>query len=174
MKKIAMLVTQDFEDSEARLPLEAVKNAGFHLEIIAPRVDQTLKGKKGKFSLKSDLAIASARAEDYDLLIIPGGHSPESLRTEPGAVEFVRAFGRTGRPIAAVCHGPQLLISAELTKGRKMTCYKSVAVDLKNSGALYEDSPLVVDGPFITSRQPEDLPQFCEAILEALRQPAHP
>lgn len=172
MKRIAMLVTQEFEDSEARQPFEAVKQAGFQVAVLSPQAGEHLTGKAGEFSLTSDLAVSWARAEDYDMLIIPGGHSPESLRLEKGAVEFVKAFAATDRPIAAVCHGPQLLISAGVTKGRKMTCYESVAVDLKNSGAVYEDSPLVVDGSFITSRKPADLPQFCQAILEALREPA--
>ncbi|MFN8607238.1 MAG: type 1 glutamine amidotransferase domain-containing protein [Vulcanimicrobiota bacterium] len=172
MKKIAMLLTQDFEDSEARKPLEALREADFQVIVISPQAGQTLKGKKGEFSLQSDLSISEARPEDYQMLVIPGGHSPELLRLEEGAVELVKAFGRSGKPIAAVCHGPQLLISAELTRDRKMTCYESVAVDLKNSGAHYEDRPLVVDGPFITSRKPDDLPQFCQAILAALNQPA--
>lgn len=173
MKKIAMLMTQDFEDSEARKPFEAVKEAGFQVEVVSPKADETLKGKKGEFSLKSDVAISRAKADDYEMLIIPGGHSPEALRLEEGAVEFVKAFGHSGKPIAAICHGPQLLISADLTKDRKMTCYQAVAIDLKNAGAKYEDSALVVDGPFITSRTPEDLPQFCQAILKALKsQPA--
>ncbi|MBX3171431.1 MAG: type 1 glutamine amidotransferase [Candidatus Eremiobacteraeota bacterium] len=174
MKKIAMLMTQDFEDSEARKPYEAMKEAGFQVDIVAPQAGQTLQGKKGEFTIKSDLAISRAQADDYAMLVIPGGHSPESLRLEEGAVEFVKAFGTSGKPIAAICHGPQLLISAGLVRERKMTCYKAVAIDLKNAGARYEDSALVVDGPFITSRTPEDLPQFCEAILQALRtQPAH-
>jgi len=169
MKKIAMLMTQDFEDSEARKPLEAVRQAGFQVEVLSPKAGEEVKSKKGDFSIKSDRAIQGAQAKDYELLIIPGGHSPEALRLEDGAVEFVRDFGKLGKPIAAVCHGPQLLISAGLTKDRKMTCYQAIAVDLKNSGAKYEDSALVVDGPFITSRKPDDLPQFCEAILKALQ-----
>lgn len=168
MKKIAMLMTQDFEDSEARKPLEAIREAGFQVEVVSPKAGENLKGKKGEFSLKSDVAISRAKADDFEMLVIPGGHSPESLRLEEGAIEFVKAFGKSGKPIAAICHGPQLLISAGLTTDRKMTCYEGVAIDLKNAGARYEDSALVVDGPFITSRTPEDLPQFCEAILKAL------
>ena len=171
MKKIAMLMTNKFEDSEARKPYDAVREAGFQVEVLSPKAGETLKGKKEEFSVKSDQAISRARVADYELLIIPGGQSPEALRLEEGAVEFVKEFGKTGKPIAAICHGPQLLISAELTRDRKMTCYEAVAIDLKNAGAKYEDSALVVDGPFITSRTPEDLPQFCEAILKALKQP---
>lgn len=174
MKRIAMILTQDFEDSEAKKPYDSIKEAGHRIDIIGPEAGKDLKGKKGETTLKADLAISSAKAKDYDLLVIPGGHSPESLRTEAGAVEFVKEFGALGRPIAAVCHGPQLLISAGLVEGRQMTCFKSIAVDLKNAGAVYTDSPLVIDGPFITSRQPSDLPQFCEAIVNVLqKQPTH-
>jgi len=167
--KVAMLMTQEFEDSEARLPLEALQSEGIEVEIISPKAGEELKGKKGEFTVTSHKSIHQARAADYQGLIIPGGASPEQLRAESGAVEFVKEFGGLKRPIAAVCHGPQLLISAELVKGKKMTCYKTVAVDLKNAGACYEDSALVVDGNLITSRQPSDLPQFCQATVDALR-----
>lgn len=168
MSKIAMLLTQEFEDSEAQAPLDALREAGHEVEIIGPAAGQELKGKKGQSVLRSDLAIAGAKSTDYDMLLIPGGHSPEQLRMAEGAVEFVREFGACGKPIAAICHGPQLLISADLVKGRRMTCFESIAVDLQNAGARYEDSALVVDGPFITSRKPDDLPQFCDAIVHAL------
>lgn len=171
MSKVAMLVTDEFEDSEAQQPLDALKQAGHQVEIVSPEAGKDLKGKKGQVTLKSDLAIQDAKPDNYDALLLPGGHSPEQLRCEPGAVEFVKAF--QDKPIAAICHGPQLLISAEMVKGRKMTCYKSVAVDLKNAGARYEDSALVVDGNLITSRQPDDLPDFCQALVQTLqRQPA--
>lgn len=171
MKKIVMLMTNKFEDSEARQPYEAVRDAGFQVEVVSPKAGELLEGKKGDFTIRSDKAISHAQAADYELLIIPGGQSPEALRLEEEAVEFVKEFGKSGKPIAAICHGPQLLISAGLTTDRKMTCYEAVAIDLKNAGAKYEDSALVVDGPFITSRTPEDLPQFCAAILKALKQP---
>ena len=171
MSKIAMLVTEQFEDSEAQQPLDALKKAGHQVEIISPEAGKELRGKKGKVTLKSDLAIKDAKPDNYDALLIPGGHSPEKLRCEPGAVEFVKAF--KDKPIAAICHGPQLLISAEMVKDRKMTCYKSIAIDLKNAGARFEDSALVIDGNLITSRQPDDLPRFCEALVKAVeRQPA--
>lgn len=168
MSKIVMLMTQEFEDSEAQAPYDALRDAGHQVEIVSPEAGEELKGKKGAAVFRSDKAILGTKSTDYDMLLIPGGHSPEQLRTADGAVDFVREFGACGKPIAAICHGPQLLISAELVEGRKMTCYESIAVDLKNAGARFEDSALVVDGPFITSRKPDDLPQFCEAILHAL------
>lgn len=171
---VAMLMTQNFEDSEAREPLLALRDRGYHVEVISPKAGEELQGKKGEFSITSDRSIGQAQPAQYGALVIPGGHSPEQLRVEPGAVEFVREFGRLHRPIAAICHGPQLLISAELVQGRKMTCYKTIVVDLKNAGALYEDSPVVTDQNLITSRQPSDLPQFCTALLDALRHSAAP
>jgi protease I len=168
MSKIAMLMTQEFEDSEAQVPYDRLRAAGHEVEIVSPQAGEELRGKKGTATFRSDKAIAGTKSTDYDMLVIPGGHSPEQLRTADGAVEFVREFGACGKPIAAICHGPQLLISADLVRGRKMTCYESVAIDLQNAGALFEDSALVVDGPFITSRKPDDLPQFCEAMIHAL------
>jgi protease I len=168
MSKVAMLMTKDFEDSEASQPLSALQKAGYQVDIISGKEGEELAGKQGKTILRSHLAVDQARASDYAALVIPGGHSPEQLRAIDSAVDFVRDFAKTGRPIAAVCHGPQLLISADLVKGRKMTCFKTIAVDLINAGASYEDKELVIDGQFITSRQPSDLPDFCHALVEAL------
>ena len=168
MQPIAMLLTQEYEDSEAEVPLEELKKAGYEVEILSPRAGDELTGKQGKTTLRSDVAIQAADPTRYSMLLIPGGHSPENLRLEPGVIDFIRTFAACGKPIAAICHGPQLLISAELVRGKKMTCYESVAVDLRNAGALYEDAPIMVDWPYITSRKPDDLPQFCQAMLQAL------
>jgi protease I len=170
MNKVAMILAKDFEDSEASQPLAALQKDGHQVDIISHKEGEELTGKQGKTVLRSHLAIDQARASDYAALVIPGGHSPEQLRGVEGAVDFVKAFAKTGRPIAAICHGPQLLISAELVKGRKMTCFKTVAVDLINAGASYEDKELVQDGQFITSRQPSDLPDFCKALVQALHE----
>jgi protease I len=167
--KIAVLMTQGFEDSEAREPLQALASNGFEIDIISPTAGEQLKGMKGEFTVKSHKSIGQVKAADYQGLVIPGGHSPELLRAVEGATQFVKEFGSLNRTIAAVCHGPQLLISAELVRGKKMTCYKTVAIDLKNAGANYLDAPLVIDGNLITSRQPSDLPQFCQALVEALQ-----
>src|SRR5690606_13048804 len=103
-----------------------------------------------------------------DALVVPGGYSPDHLRTSRSVVEFVRRFAQTGRPIAAVCHGPQLLIEAELVAGREMTSWPSVRKDLENAGARWRDAEVVVDGNLIASRKPEDLEAFCNAVLERL------
>lgn len=169
MHKIAVIMTQDFEDSEAQQPIDALKGAGHQVEILSPQAGESLKGKKGESTFKSDKAIADALVQDYDMLVIPGGHSPESLRKEAAAVKLVEEFGACGKPIAAICHGPQLMISADIVKGKTMTCFETVAVDLKNAGAHFVDQELVIDGPFVTSRKPADLPAFCDAILKAVK-----
>ncbi|MFA5503803.1 MAG: type 1 glutamine amidotransferase domain-containing protein [Vulcanimicrobiota bacterium] len=166
MRKIAMLLTEEFEDSEARQPLEHLRAEGFEVVIVAPENNQEYEGKKGDTTLRSDQSLKLADPRTFDGLFIPGGHSPENLRMEDGAVEFVRHFVTEGKPIAAICHGPQLLISAEGVKGRRMTCYQSVAVDLKNAGAEYVDQAVVTDGNLVTSRMPEDLPEFCAAACK--------
>ena len=172
MKRIAMLLAQDFEDSEAHLPYQALKAAGHRIDVVSPQAGETIVGEKGQCTLQSDCAVAEARAEDYDMLVIPGGGSPGKLRKVAGAVRFVQKFGYAGKLIAAMCHGPQMLIWADLIRGRQITCSKSIAVDLKNAGAQYVDRALAMDGPFITSQHSTDLPQFCEAILRVLR--GHP
>lgn len=171
MRRIALLLTDDFEDSEAARPLAALRDSGeFEVRIVSPEGGKPYTGKKGDVVLTSDIAIANTHPEDYAGLVIPGGHSPEKLRLVEGAVDFVRHFVQAGKPIAAICHGPQLLISAEGVRGRRMTCYESVMVDLRNAGAEVVDQPVVEDGNLVTSRKPADLPAFLEATLRLFRQ----
>jgi len=118
-----------------------------------------------RFTVKDMLSL---RVEDFDAVVIPGGFSPDILRREPKIVEFVRRAFDLGKPVAAICHAPWLAISAGIIKGRRATCWMSLKDDLINAGALWEDSPVVVDGGLITSRCPDDLPQFCLAVIEAL------
>jgi protease I len=115
-----------------------------------------------------DKTFDEVTVEEFDLLVIPGGGSPENLRIDDRAVAFTRRFVETGKPVAAICHGPQLLISADVLRGRTVTCVKKIRDDVKNAGATYVDEPLVIDGNLITSRVPADLPQFDEAIARAL------
>ena len=159
-KRVAVLLTDKFEDSEASSPIEALKAEGMDVVVVSPEAGKTYEGKKGEFSVTSDLAVVEASARDFDSLVIPGGASPEALRGEEGAVEFVKAFVKQDKPIAAICHGPQLLISADAFRGRKMTCVSTIAVDMKNAGADYVDRSVVVDGNLVTSRTPDDLPDF--------------
>ncbi|MGE0491325.1 MAG: type 1 glutamine amidotransferase domain-containing protein [Vulcanimicrobiota bacterium] len=173
MRRLAMILTEGFEDSEANEPLQHLRGQGFEISIISPKKDHEYEGKSGEVKLRSDQAIKNSNPADFQGLIIPGGHSPEKLRLEDGAVDFVKHFVDNQKPIASICHGAQLLISADGVKGRKMTCYKAVAVDLKNAGANYVDQAVVEDGNIVTSRQPDDLPQFCQAATRLFsRQPA--
>jgi protease I len=165
-KRVAMLLAKDFEDVEATDPKQYLEARGAQVTTIG-MARESYAGKKGA-SLTADLTFAEARADEFDALIIPGGGAPENLRIEDEAVAFTRAFVESGRPVAAICHGPQLLISAEVVRGRTLTCVKKIRDDVKNAGANYVDEALVVDGNLITSRTPADLPRFNEGIARAL------
>lgn len=166
--KVACVLGQGFEDSELRVPYDRMRNAGLEVEIIGTRAGEEIKGYRGREVVKADRGIDEVRPEDYAALFIPGGYSPDHLRADPRFVEFVRKFDATGRPVAAVCHGPQLLITAGLVKGRTLTAWKTVQEDLRQIGANVKDEPVVIDGNWITSRQPDDLEAFSDAILRAL------
>lgn len=168
--KVACVLGQGFEDSELRVPYDRLRAAGLTVEIIGSSAGGELKGYKGREVVTADRAIADARPEDYAALLIPGGQSPDHLRADPRFVDFVRRFDATGHPVAAVCHGPQLLITAGLVKGRTLTAWKTIQEDLRQIGANVKDEPVVIDGNWITSRQPEDLEAFSDALLRALGQ----
>lgn len=168
MAKIAVLLGADFEDSEYRVPVDRLRQAGHQLTLIGARAGDTVQGKKGKESAKLDASAREQKAEAFDGLLIPGGYSPDHLRMDEAVVQLVRDFGKSGKPIAAVCHGPQLLIEADLVRGKKVTSWPSVRTDLKNAGADWVDQQVVKDGALITSRKPDDLEAFSEAFLNAL------
>jgi protease I len=166
--KVACVLGQGFEDSEFRVPYDRLREAGLSVEVIGTRAGEELRGYRGREVVRADRGVEEVRPEDYALLLIPGGQSPDHLRADQRFVEFVRAFDATGHPIAAVCHGPQLLITAGLVKGRTLTAWKTVQEDLRQIGADVKDEPVVVDRNWITSRKPEDLEQFSQAIIAAL------
>lgn len=166
MKRIAVLLTDEFEDSEAKSPIEALRSEGMEVVVVAPETGQTYSGKKGEYSVESDLSISQASSEDFHALVIPGGASPESLRTEDGAVDLVKMFVEKKKPIATICHGPQLLISADALRGRTVTCVESIAIDVKNAGANYVDQSVVVDENLVTSRTPADLADFNREMIK--------
>jgi protease I len=168
MAKIAVLVAQEYEDSELLVPIKRLTEAGHEVELLGTDAGRELVGKRGKTKVLVDAAVADRRPEQYDALLIPGGHSPDHLRIDAKVIDFVKGFGTIGRPIAAVCHGPQLLIEADLVRGRKMTAWPSVRTDLRNAGAEVVDKEVVRDGAFITSRKPEDLEAFSNELLEVL------
>ena len=167
-KKIAVLLASDFEDSEYADPVRALEDAGHEVIVIGREKGECLKGKQGEVTTEADASIADADPGDFDALLIPGGFSPDHLRTDDRMVSFARAFGDADKPVAAICHGPQLLIEAELVKGKRMTSFESVRTDLRNAGADVVDEEVVVDGRLITSRKPDDIPAFSKALLQQL------
>jgi protease I len=167
-KRIAILAEEDFEDSELMEPLRAMKDASARVVIVGSGSKETYRGERGRATVKVDITADQARAEDFDAIIIPGGYAPDKMRLHQSMVDLVRKAHDLGKIVAAVCHGPQLLISAEIVRGRRVTSWPSVAVDLKNAGAEWVDEPVVRDGNLITSRKPADLPRFNKAITDAL------
>jgi protease I len=149
-------------------PYDALREAGHEVELIGAKANETLKGKKGKESITTEAAAGDRKAASYDALVIPGGYSPDHLRAEDDVVAFVRGFVDSGKLVAAICHGPQLLIETDAVDGKRVTSWKSVKTDLENAGASWVDEEVVVDGALITSRKPDDLPAFTKAILERL------
>jgi protease I len=167
-KRVAMLVEDEFEDRELTGPLEALRTAGATVTLVGPTAGTDFKGKRGVAAVTSDLSAGAARMKDFDALVIPGGHAPDKMRMRHAMVDLARDAMDAGKPVAAICHGAQLLISANALRGRTLTCWPSIAIDVKNAGGLYVDKPVVEDGNLITSRKPEDVPMFSEAIIRAL------
>ena len=170
MKPKALIVTADMvEDSELLYPYYRLQEAGYDVDVAAPKAGE-VTGKHG-YAVKANLSlneVESARLSGYKILILPGGKAPAALRQIPKALDIARDFSESGLPIAAVCHGPQVLITAGLMRGRKATCYKTVADELKAAGGLYEDTEVVVDKNLVTSRQPSDLPAFMREVMRLL------
>ncbi|HEX2574421.1 MAG TPA: type 1 glutamine amidotransferase domain-containing protein [Polyangia bacterium] len=164
--RIACLMASDFEDSEFRVPYDRFRAAGHEVMIIGLKSGQTLRGKHGRESIPTDQGIDDVSPEDFDALFIPGGYSPDQLRADRRMVGFVRAF--QDRPIFAICHGPQLLITAGLVKDRSLTAWQTVQGDLRHAGAQVEDREVVVDDNLVTSRKPDDLDAFVRESLRVL------
>ena len=163
-KKIAVLITDEFEDSEFTSPAAEFRQAGHEVITIEKQA-----GKTGEASVTIDKAIDEVRPADFDALLLPGGHSPDYLRGDDRFVTFTRDFVNTGKPVFAICHGPQLLISADVIRGRKLTAVKPIIIDVKNAGAEFYDQEVVVDkDQLVTSRTPDDLPAFNREALRIL------
>ncbi len=167
-KKIAILAEADFEDDELTAPLQAMRDAGAEVTIVGTKRGAKYRGKRRKAEIVADAAADGVNPLDFDAVIVPGGYAPDKMRLHQAMIDLVRSAYDSGKLIAAVCHGPQLLISAEIVKNKRMTSWPSVAVDLKNAGADWVDEELVRDGNLITSRRPSDLPVFNKAIIDAL------
>lgn len=166
--RIACLLAEGFEDSEFRIPTDRLRHAGYLVEIIGASAGQKLAGERRRETAITDFGIDEVRVSDYQGLLIPGGYSPDKLRGDQRFIDFVKQFDRTGRPLAAVCHGPQLLLSAELQRGRTLTAWKTVQGDLRQAGANVVDQQVVVDGNWITSRKPDDLEAFSARFIAEL------
>jgi len=156
-----------FEDSELTEPLKALKDGGHQVTIIAPK-KETITGKKGHAKVNADLAIDAADASQFDALFVPGGFSPDQLRVDKRFVDFVKAFDQAGKPILAICHGPQILLTAGVLDGRTATAWQTVQDDLRRAGINVVDQEVCTDGNLVTSRKPDDIPAFNKAILDLL------
>ena len=170
-KKVAILATDGFEQDELFSPLKALKEAHADVKVISPTADK-IKGWNhtdwGK-TIPVDLPLNKARPENFDALVLPGGViNPDHLRREPAAVKFVKTFFESGKPIAAICHGPQMLIEADVVRGHKLTSFASIKTDLKNAGAEWVDQEVVVDQGLVTSRSPDNLPAFNAKMIEEI------
>lgn len=168
-KRIAILAEEDFEDSELIEPVRALKDAGARVLIVGSGSQETYRGKRGGAIVKVDVSADKVKAEDFDAVIVPGGYAPDKMRLHQTMIDLVKKAHDLGKVVAAICHGPQLLISADIVRGRRVTSWPSVAVDLRNAGADWVDAPVVQDGNLITSRKPADLPRFNKAIIGALK-----
>ena len=170
-RRIAILATDGFEQVELTEPKRILEATGAKVTVLSIKTGE-IKGwnhtEWGK-SVKVDGLVKDDKPDQYDALVLPGGQmNPDVLRTDTNAVTFVRTFAESGKPVAAICHGPWMLIEAGLVNGKTMTSWPSVHTDLKNAGAHWVDEPVIVDGNLITSRKPDDIPAFSQAIVEAL------
>lgn len=168
-KKIAVLATDGYEQSELESPVQALKDAGATVEIISLKSGE-IKGMKDhewSNSVSVDYTVSDAKESDYTALVLPGGViNPDSLRGDEKAVSFVKSFFTANKPVAAICHGPQTLIDAGVLEGKKVTSYQSISKDLENAGAIWSDEEVLTDGNLTTSRKPDDLPAFNKRIVE--------
>jgi len=167
MKKILILLENGVEDSEFIYPYYRFQEEGFKMDIVAPKAKKEYIGKRGVAFL-SEFSPGEVDLDDYDAMIIPGGQAPDRMRIHPDLVQLVKDANSRGIVIAAVCHGPQMLIEADIVRGKTATSWPSVRTDLKNAGANVVDKPAVVDGKIVTSRSPADLPDFCKATIKLL------
>lgn len=165
--KVLILSADNFEDSELLAPYYRFLEEGFEVDIASMKQGK-ITGKHG-YEVYANMFLGEVNPDVYDLLFLPGGKAPEAIRKQPAALEIARRFFAVGKPVAAICHGPQTLITAGLLNGRRATCYRTVASEMKVAGVLYEDAEVVVDGNLVTSRQPSDIPAFMRETMKLLR-----
>jgi protease I len=167
VKKALMISADNFEDSELLVPYYRLKEEGIKVDIASLKKGK-IKGKHG-YEVDVDKTLKEVDPAEYDILVLPGGKAPEAIRKEREAIDIAKHFFQSNKPVSAICHGPQTLITAGLVKGRHATCYRSVAPEMREAGAVYEDKEVVVDGNLVTSRQPADLPAFLRETMKQLR-----
>lgn len=167
-KRVGFIVDEMFEDSEFRVPYDRVREAGYEAVIVGVSAGKQLTGKKHKEKITTDKSIDDVELDDFMALVLPGGYSPDHLRMNDKVVEFIRDFVDSGKPCAAICHAPWLLAEGGVSEGRTLTSWPSIKTDLINAGANWVDREVVEDGNMITSRKPEDLDAFCEAVIRQL------
>jgi protease I len=167
-KKVAILIENHFEDSEFTIPRAALERAGAEVTVLGSRTNEKYTGKQLKVSVEADATTTDARASDFDAVVIPGGMAPDKMRTNMKTVRFVQDALQAGKLVAAVCHGPQVLIEGDLLRGKRATGFRAIRKDMQNAGAQFENAPLVEDGNLLTSRRPADLPIFAAAVLRRL------
>jgi protease I len=166
-KRVAVLVEKLYEDLELWYPVYRLREAGCDVKIVGPKAGETYASKHG-YPAKADVSASDVKAADFDAVIIPGGYSPDHMRRSKAMVALVTDAAKQGKVLAAICHGPWMLCSAKCLEGKKVTGFYAIRDDVENAGGLWQDAPCVRDGNFVTSRTPDDLPEFLKGILAAL------
>jgi protease I len=175
-KKVAILITDGFEQVELTEPRKALDQAGAKTDIVSPAKGQVKGWKETEWGDRFDVDVPldRAKADDYDALLLPGGvMNPDKLRMQPKAISFVKDFFKQGKPVAAICHGPVILIEAGVLKGRTLTSYPAIKADVANAGAIWVDQEVFVDNGLVTSRKPDDLPAFNRKMIEEFAEGCH-
>jgi protease I len=168
-KRAAVLVEQQYQELEVWYPFYRLREAGCKVTLVGPEAGQTYQSKLG-YPAKSDKAAKDVSADDFDLLVIPGGYAPDYMRRCDAMIRLVNTMAEQGKPVAAICHGPWMLCSTQALKGRKATCFFAIKDDVINAGGKYVDQEVVRDGNIITSRKPDDLPAFMQTLIQAVRE----
>jgi protease I len=168
-KRAAVLIEQQYQEMEVWYPIYRLREAGCKVTLVGPEAGQNYPSKLG-YPAKSDKSARDVSANDFDLLVIPGGFAPDYLRRHESVLRLVSSMAEQGKLVAAICHGPAVLCSTQALKGKRATCFVAIKDDVSNAGARYVDEEVVRDGNLITSRKPDDLPAFMQAIIQAVRE----